>query len=78
VVRGLSAVDPLSLSYLEEKTAVSPHQHVVKGGMVDISGLAAGRYVLEVEVRDRVCDQVARSYVAFSKQEGPNPGAPVE
>jgi len=78
VVRGLSAVDPLSLSYMEETTAVSPHEHVVKGGMVDISGLQAGRYVLEVAVRDRVCNQVARSYVAFSKQEGPNPGAPVE
>ena len=78
VVQGLSKVDPLSLSYLEETTALSPHKHVVKGGMVDISGLQRGRYVLEVAVRDRVCDQVARSYVAFSKQEGPNPGAPVE
>jgi hypothetical protein len=46
--------------------------------MVDISGLEAGRYVLEVVVRDRVCEQVAHSYVAFSKQKGPNPGAPVE
>ncbi len=78
VVQGLSPVDPLSLGYLEETTAVSPHEHVVKGGMVDISGLEAGRYVLEVVVRDRVCKQVARSYAAFSKQKGPNPGAPVE
>ncbi|NNM35238.1 MAG: GWxTD domain-containing protein, partial [Gemmatimonadetes bacterium] len=48
----LEKMDPVGLTFVEERTGLAPEGHVVKGGEVEIGDLRPGRYVLLVEVED--------------------------
>ena len=64
---GMSRIDPLSMTYVEETTGRSPQRHVVKGGMVDIAGLGGGRYVLVVGIMDLNGGGTVERFVPFTK-----------
>jgi GWxTD domain-containing protein len=67
VPSGLEGLTPRGLSFLHERTGLSPDGHVVKGGNVDIGALRAGEYVLIVRIEDLHSQQSASRYISFSK-----------
>ena len=67
----LTPLDPVGARFLDESTAVSGWEHVVKGGALDVSTLGPGRYVLEIVIADQVSGRLARSWAPFVKKAGP-------
>lgn len=63
----LERIDPLSRTFVEERTGVSSQGVVVKGTRLDIAELQRGDYVLVVTARDRIAGQSVSRAVGFRK-----------
>jgi len=55
------------VTFVEERSGLSPDGHVVKGAGVDIAELDPGDYLLLVQIEDLHTDQAARRYIHFRK-----------
>lgn len=66
--RDLDRIDPLTLTFLEERTGVSAEGLVVKGTVLELSTLGVGDYVLVVTVRDRISGRDASRALPFRKR----------
>jgi GWxTD domain-containing protein len=72
---GADRIDPLTMTFVEETSAVSQQRHVVKGAAVDIAALPPGRYVLVVTVEDLLSGERCNRYRPFRKAKSTPPGA---
>ena len=66
----LDRIDPLTLTFLEERTGTSPEGLVVKGVELDIGEIGVGDYVLVVTVHDRISDRETSRALPFRKRGG--------
>lgn len=66
--RDLDRIDPLTLTFLEERTGMSEEGLVVKGTVLEVGDLGVGDYVLVVTVRDRIGGREASRALPFRKR----------
>lgn len=64
---GADRIDPLTVTFVEETSAVSQQRHVVKGATVDVASLPPGRYVLVVGVDDLLSGERCHRFRPFRK-----------
>ncbi len=64
----LERIEPMTMTFLEERTGTSAEGLVVKGTRVDVSDLGPGDYVLVVTVRDRISDREVSRVLPFRKR----------
>ena len=64
----LRRIEPMTMTFLEERTGMSGEGVVVKGTRLDIVDLRAGDYVLVVTVRDRISAREVSRFVPFRKR----------
>jgi len=64
----LERIEPMTMTFLEERTGVSSEGLVVKGMRVEIGELLFGDYVLVVTVRDRISARKISRVLPFRKR----------
>jgi len=64
----LERIEPMTMTFLEERTGTSPEGLVVKGTRVDVADLGAGDYVLVVTLRDRISKREVSRVLPFRKR----------